>query len=1250
MIIQKLPLRLSEINELLIPSSDCRQPQRESLNYRKHQEAEYLAEILWKLELNGSALNRNLISDLHSGKERWADEQGVYVSIAETEFEFAVLEKLGLIFFENDWLNLTTRNLPDFLDVDGSIVPVLRFLENIKQILTGDSELSNLEPLKLKIKRSDLYEIVGEYEYKFTEHKVNLTTVGEYFFVDVQGDGWGEEQLLNQYFWKLFLESECNKNQIKHFFSLDSIFPDLIKFPQIKLYDRYDSDNFEILIKECTSNSFLLRCSISEFITLEETKRNFIGNVFKTIDKEGESEKLTLVELINYYDSIQSSSYELEKDILPMRANSYYYKFIRSINHNAIIQLASDKVYVNYSDVYVDDLLNELLLNINDNPLLKFFLLYCVHTTNNNYALYLLSSPSFFKYGYKLIKRNITNKYRLHVERDIIIIGHIISLVAESCIATTLNNNSVNKLAIFLCDLIKDSHIKELDTYDIDHNLFDEIFNQLKPSDAEKVIKYCVEYLNITSPNLIRNQSELYLIFNLLKCFSKNKRYNDVGQIHVELNNLILNRYREYFEKSSNTNGYSFEKDLFYDTLPWGCLSEQFCNDFLELQPKKRELHNKLSDDNFENKIQFSNSISNYLQILNNLVKVQGGSRDVLISNIIYLITEFGFESEDVRYPLVYDKYKSTFKEEYCLLVAISKNFHYYRDADFERLLDNISNIAPLSSMLILLENAQSESRNRYIQNLISSKSYTESGETSITNIESSYNSAIMTNNLDLAKIALSQAHHFFEFHHWKDNIEVRVMMFQWDILEYKLALVTILNSELLPDQKEKSVNDAEYPEPNSDIKNHHKTKSWEKEAKLFKSYIIGLIIFSQDPERATKIFEYLKESHPNTIFPHLHFITNIKWLESKSSTSEEFKLVIKDYEDSIVDFNFENLSLGNKADYLSAIFLSEQYTKVEQLCELLDIVEKSYKPIAITYCRSLQKNGNDNKAKQFVDNYKLYHGLDSLDEEFNKEVENIDKSILNRFDESMSEKLKYQFMIGRKDNDELRTIFNEIRVAPVNDLSEIIPSTKLDKDKFLYEEVLACAKVIRSRAKNLEVEIERNDENLINSWIVSIFNARLNRFGISIDEQKFIGESSPKDNTKKPKTSGSADGVIMDQTNEQLALFEGLNLNSVSTSTIDSHYDKLNKYDLIGLSPMFLVSYCYFKNDFRASVDDYIEHVEAKDYYDFDRPDDHTLEVLSEATTKHLVAALEYRNRGPQRVAIYHILIDMKLPSQEKS
>ncbi|TOL59889.1 hypothetical protein CGH94_26110, partial [Vibrio parahaemolyticus] len=81
------------------------------------------------------------------------------------------------------------------------------------------------------------------------------------------------------------------------------------------------------------------------------------------------------------------------------------------------------------------------------------------------------------------------------------------------------------------------------------------------------------------------------------------------------------------------------------------------------------------------------------------------------------------------------------------------------------------------------------------------------------------------------------------------------------------------------------------------------------------------------------------------------------------------------------------------------------------------------------------------------------------------------------------------------KNNDELRTIFNEIRLAKVNDLSEILPPKKLTKETFLYEEVLSCAKVIRSRVKNLEIEIKKNDENLINSWIISLFNSRLNLF-----------------------------------------------------------------------------------------------------------------------------------------------------------
>ncbi|WP_065195483.1 hypothetical protein [Photobacterium phosphoreum] len=473
-------------------------------------------------------------------------------------------------------------------------------------------------------------------------------------------------------------------------------------------------------------------------------------------------------------------------------------------------------------------------------------------------------------------------------------------------------------------------------------------------------------------------------------------------------------------------------------------------------------------------------------------------------------------------------------------------------------------------------------------------------------------------------------------------------MIFQWEVLKYKYDLITINNTSSSPEEKEKSINEIDIPLPNKNIENNHKTKSLEKEAKLFKSYIFGFINFNQNTERSIKIFEHLKKLNPNTIFPHLYFISKIKWLEANDSTNEEFYIAINEYESSVTNFNFEKLTKGNKADYLSAIYLSGQYVKVEQLCERLDFVDKLYNPIALTYCRTLLNNGNDNKAKQFIDDYKLYHGIDTLDEDFSKEVERVDESIISRLYESMSEKFKYQFITEPKNNDELRTIFNEIRLAKLNDLSEILPTKKLTKETFLYEEVLSCAKVIRSRVKNLEIEIKINDENLINSWIVSLFNSRLNLFGISIDEQKFIGESSPKDSLKTPKTSGSADGVIMDQRDEQIAVFEGLNLNSVSKSTVDSHYDKLAKYDLVGLSPMFLVSYCYFSADFSSSTDEYIKHVKENDYYDFERPDDHKIVKLSEANSKHLVAALEFRNRGKQSVAIYHILIDMKLPSQE--
>lgn len=1250
MIHQKLPLRLNEINELLIPSSDYRQQPRKSLNFRKHQEAEFLAQILWKLELSGSTLNREVLSKLHSGEQKWLTEKGELISIAEDKFEFKVLQKLGLIYFENGWVNLTTTYLPEISLVDSTVKPVLRFLENVKNILGGKSEISNLAQLKLRITKDDFVEIVGDEGFKFLEHQVSITVDEEHYTVEVQGHGWDKEALLNEYFWNIFLKSQNVEEDIEKFYTLNALFPELIKFPDLEEYEKSDSENFDQLIRITVNDSFLLKCTIPEFLVLEESQRSLKDHLFIQSDdqKNSELETVSLSMILERYERILSKKCDIKEDLVSLRAWSDYHRLMRSIAHCAIDQLAMNRVHLNYNDIYVSNILKEFFNECDKFPLLKFYLLYDLHTFSNNYDLYLLSNHKYFSYSYDGFARRITEKYRLDNEKYKDIVNIVVSLLAESYIATALNNNEEANLSVFLFDLINVRGIEFLQKNDIHHKLYLKIFELLPTSSLFDIITKSIGHITSTSPDVIRNKSEMYILFHLLEMADRINKNEDKEEIKLNLNELILSRYSNFFETSLNNNGYVLHKDAFYDKLAWGKVSESFCVEFLTLQPRKKELYINLSNDNVSNKLQYANGVSNYLQILNNLVKVNFTSRDTIISRIIDLVVDFGFESDDVAYPLAYDLYSSTLKNEYSLLSAISKNFHHYRTVDFERLLNQISDKAPLSSMLLLLESSQSESRKDFIQKLIDKINYADIDERSIVNIESSFNSAIVTNNLDLVKVALSQARNFFESHRWKENIDVKIMIFQWEVLKYKYDLITINNSRSSPEEKEKSVNEIVIPFPNKDIERNHKTKNWEKEADLFKSYILGLITFSQNPERSTKIFEHLKKSNPNTIFPHLHFISKIKWLEANDSTNEEFYMAINEYENSVTNFNFETLTKGNKADYLSAIYLSGQYVKVEQLCERLDIVDKLYNPIALTYCRSLLNNGNDNKAKQLIDDYKLYHGIDALDEDFSKEVERVDESIRNRLNESMSEKIKYQFITQSKNNDELRTIFNEIRLAKVNDLSEILPTKKLTKANFLYEEVLSCAKIIRSRVKNLEVEIKKNDENLINSWIISLFNSRLNLFGISIDEQKFIGESSPKDSSKTPKTSGSADGVIMDQRDEQVAVFEGLNLNSVAKSTVDSHYNKLAKYDLIGLSPMFLVSYCYFSADFSSSVDEYIKHIIENDYYDFERPDDHKVVKLPEANSKHLVAVLECRNRGKQSVAIYHILIDMKLPSQE--
>ena len=123
----------SKIKSLLELSAQSTNDSQKFYSLEKQKEAEELATFLMHSSLTTPPLNRNNISELLSGSQRW-ERNGKPVSISKG-IEIEYLEKCSLIMFEADWL-LLTCNLERHIEqqVDESLIPVIETLKILDHI------------------------------------------------------------------------------------------------------------------------------------------------------------------------------------------------------------------------------------------------------------------------------------------------------------------------------------------------------------------------------------------------------------------------------------------------------------------------------------------------------------------------------------------------------------------------------------------------------------------------------------------------------------------------------------------------------------------------------------------------------------------------------------------------------------------------------------------------------------------------------------------------------------------------------------------------------------------------------------------------------------------------------------------------------------------------------------------------------------------------------------------------------------
>lgn len=169
----------------------------------------------------------------------------------------------------------------------------------------------------------------------------------------------------------------------------------------------------------------------------------------------------------------------------------------------------------------------------------------------------------------------------------------------------------------------------------------------------------------------------------------------------------------------------------------------------------------------------------------------------------------------------------------------------------------------------------------------------------------------------------------------------------------------------------------------------------------------------------------------------------------------------------------------------------------------------------------------------------------------------------------------------------------------------------------------LACIKLQRNYHYKNVTEDERND------YIRDL----LETSGYHVKDQTRQGTSN------SGKASGEVDILIQEKV-LPIAIIEALNLSYLDTNYLDTHIDKIYKYDTLGNKSNFILSYVKV-NDFGAFWTKYCKHIKEHNYqYDLTEIDE---SIEKEYNYSDIRLLMTKHNRSGRETLLYHICVKIQ-------
>ena len=278
---QNNQLPLKELNELL---ADLDQYQQHNSNIPifdivAHTEANYVSELLLNIKLKSPKLTREFVKKLHSGEVSWKTIDGSDRYIAEN-FDFDLLEELGIIFFEHDWLRVSAMLPSSRHDeyIHETIKPLLSFARSLKDIVYSRDDF---QTVKLGIDK-EVYSTIVPADYQFKKCTLNVSEESDYHHIEFSSEDRGIKKLVSKYYWKKIINSTNRSELLNRHNNVKILFSDLVSPPSLSTLSIEERKIFSEICMGIINNSALLQFSFGKFQNILRSHRYLDANLIAT--------------------------------------------------------------------------------------------------------------------------------------------------------------------------------------------------------------------------------------------------------------------------------------------------------------------------------------------------------------------------------------------------------------------------------------------------------------------------------------------------------------------------------------------------------------------------------------------------------------------------------------------------------------------------------------------------------------------------------------------------------------------------------------------------------------------------------------------------------------------------------------------------------------------------------------------------------------------------------------------------------